>query len=280
MAGSPVEVGHRPDGGVKPTRVIALSDGADNALGRDYPDRVFTAVTRAELHAFEVPDAKGSAIVCGGGGYLQLVYDREGTDIAQWLNGLGFNAYVLVHRLPGADDGKGGKNPSDIALSDAMTALEHIQRDVPLWIVGLSSGGHLAGTIACQPGVDTRGVIIAYAPINANHSQYKAPAGKPDYPPLEKQAFYDAWPIGISSEPHGVPQCPVFLAYALHDQAVPIEHALNLIKTVRDAGGRVDAHIFATAPHGFALRDTDGTHKAWKGLAEAWLLDGEKTGNG
>jgi dienelactone hydrolase len=280
MAGSPVEVGHRPDGAVIPSpRVIALSDGADNALGGQWPDRVFTAVTRAELHAFEVPEPRGCALICGGGGYLQLVYDREGTDIAAWLNGLGYNAYVLVHRLPGADDGQGGTNPSDIALTDAMTALSHIERDVPLVLVGLSSGGHLAGTIGCQPGVDAKGVIIAYAPINANHSNYKAPAGKPDYPPVEKQAFYDAWPIGISAEPHGVPQCPVFLAYALHDQAVPIEHALNLIKTVRDAGGHVDAHIFATAPHGFALRDREGTHKAWKGLAEAWL-DGEKAGNG
>ena len=279
MAGSPVEVGHRPDGGVAPTRIIALSEGGDNVLGGQWPDRVFAAVNRAELHAFEVSDPRGSAIVCGGGGYLQLVYDREGTDIARWLNGFGYNAYVLVHRLPGAGDGQGSVYPKDIALSDAMTALGHIQRDVPLWIVGLSSGGHLAGTIACQPGVEPNGVIIAYAPINANHSNYKAPAGKPDYPPAEKQAFYDAWPIGISTEPHGVPQCPVFLAYALHDQAVPVEHALNLIRTVRDAGGRVDAHIFADAPHGFALRDREGTHKAWKGLAEAWL-DGEKTGNG
>jgi len=273
MAGSPVEVGHRPDSAVtaSPTRVIALSEGVDNMLGGQWPDRVFTAVNRAELHAFEVPNASGSAVVCGGGGYLQLVYDREGTDIARWLNGLGYNAYVLVHRLPGADDGKGGVHPKDIALTDAMTGLSHIARDMPLFVVGLSSGGHLAGTIACQPGLDAKGVIIAYAPINANHSKYKAPAGKPDYPPAEKQAFYDDWAIGITTEPHGIPQCPVFLAYALHDQAVPVEHALNLIKTVRDAGGRVDAHIFADAPHGFALRDRSGTHAAWAGLAADWL---------
>lgn len=273
MAGSPVEVGHRADSAVtaSPTRVIALSEGADNALGGQWPDRVFTAVNRAELHAFEVPNARGSAVVCGGGGYLQLVYDREGTDIAKWLNGLGYNAYVLVHRLPGSDNGQGGVHPKDIALTDALAGLSHIARDVPLFVVGLSSGGHLAGTIACQPGVDAKGVIIAYAPINANHSRYKAPAGKPDYPPAEKQAFYDDWAIGIMTEPHGIPQCPVFLAYALHDQAVPVEHALNLIKTVRDAGGRVDAHIFADAPHGFALRDREGTHAAWASLAEDWM---------
>lgn len=273
MVGSAGEVGYRSDGsiGAPSPRIIALSDGADNVLTGQWPDRVFPAVSRAELHAFEIAEPLGAAVVFGGGGYLQLVYDREGTEVAQWLNSLGHNAYVVVHRLPGADDRQGGVHPKDIALTDALAALAHVPDDLPLFIVGLSSGGHLAGTLACQPQVRARGVVIAYAPINANHRDYKAPAGKPDYPPAEKQAFYDDWAIGITSEPHGIPSCPVFLAYALHDQAVPVEHALNLIRTVRDAGGKVDAHVFAEAPHGFALRDREGTHAAWADLANEWM---------
>ena len=91
---------------------------------------------------------------------------------------------------------------------------------LPLFHVGLSSGGHLAGVMACQPHpppLQACGAVIAYAPLNANHRAYKAPADKPDYPPPQKQAFYDAWPIGLASEAHGMPRCPVFLAYALHD---------------------------------------------------------------
>jgi len=249
----------------EPTRVVALSDGAENGLSGVWPDRVFAAVTKAELHAFEITAPKGAAVVCAGGGYLQLVHDREGVEVALWLNGLGFNAYVLVHRLPG------NGNPKDIALADALAALEHIPDALPRIAVGLSSGGHLAGTIACQPEAGIRAAIIAYAPVNANHRDHKAPAGKPDFPPPEKQAFYDDWPIGIAAEPRGVPSCPVFLAYALHDTAVPVEHALNFIKTARDLGLDLDAHFFGQAPHGFALRDTTGTHRAWPALAEAWL---------
>lgn len=251
----------------EPTWIMALSGGADNRLTGTWPDRVLTAVNRAELHAFEIESPKGAAIVCAGGGYLQLMHDREGVEAAQWLNGLGFNAYVLVHRLPG------NGNPKDIALVDAMAAFGHIPGGLPRIAVGLSSGGHLAGTIACQPDADIRAAIIAYAPVNANHRNYKAPAGKPDFPPPEKQAFYDDWPIGIAAEPHGVPACPIFLAYALHDTAVPIEHALNFIRTARDLNRDLDAHIFGPAPHGFALRDTSGTHRAWPGLAEAWLTE-------
>ncbi len=249
----------------QPTRTIPLSDGVDNVYSGASPDRVLTTVNRAELHAFEIASPKGAAIVCAGGGYLQLMYDREGTEIALWLNRLGVNAYVLVHRLPG------NGNPSDIALGDALAALAHIPDTLPRIAVGLSSGGHLAGTIACQAAADIKAAIIAYAPVNANHKDYKAPAGKPDFPPPEKQAFYNDWPIGIAAEPRGVPACPVFLAYALHDTAVPVEHALNFIKTARDRHLDLDAHIFGQAPHGFALRDTDGTHRAWPALAEAWL---------
>jgi len=144
--------------------------------------------------------------------------------------------------------------------------------DLPLVWVGLSSGGHLAGVMACQPHVRApAGLIVAYGPVNANHKDYKAPAGKPDYPPVEKQAFYNDWPVGIAAEPKGVPKCPVFLAYALHDKSVPVEHALNFIRTGRDMDLDLDAHVFGLAPHGFALRELDGTQAEWPGLAEKWL---------
>ena len=250
----------------KPTRVLALSQGEDNGVSGAWPDRTLGRITRAEVWAYEVTDAKADILVCGGGGYVSLVVDREGIEVAQWLNGLGYNAYVLVHRLPGANG-----HPKDIALSDGLAAIAAIRGEAPLVLVGLSSGGHLAGTLACQPGLDVKGVVIAYAPVNANHKDYKAPAGKPDYPPAEKQAFYDDWPIGIAALPYGVPKCPVFLAYALADTVVPVEHALNFIKTARDLGLDLDAHIFGQAPHGFALRDKAGTHAGWPQLAADWI---------
>jgi len=256
--------------------VIPLSPGAVNVPQGEPPDRVIDAVSRGELHAYRVAAPKGRVLVCPGGGYLRLMHDREGTEVAQWLNGLGYDAYVLAHRLPGAPRGEEGVGedgvwPEGVALTDGLAALSHIDRDRPLFVLGLSSGGHLAGAVACQPGVNAAGLLIAYAPINANHSDHKAPAGKPDYPPPQKQAFYDAWPIGLAVEPHGVPRCPVFLAYALHDQAVPIEHALNFIRTARDEGLDLDAHVFGAAPHGFALRELDGTQAAWPDLAAQWM---------
>lgn len=250
--------------------VLSLSAGPANVLEGRAPDRVIETVSRGELRAYRVAAPKGRVLVCPGGGYLRLMIDSEGSEIAAWLNDLGYDAYVLAHRLPGAP-AEDGVWPFDIALTDGLAALDVIPNDLPRFVLGLSSGGHLAGTLACQPGAALAGALITYAPVNANHRAYKAPAGKPDYPPPEKQAFYDAWPIGISEEPHGLPRCPVFLAYALMDQAVPVEHALNLIRAARDAGLDLDAHVFGTAPHGFSLRERDGTQAAWPGLAADWL---------
>ncbi|NCT84155.1 MAG: prolyl oligopeptidase family serine peptidase [Comamonadaceae bacterium] len=250
--------------------VIALSPGEPNAFDGAPPDRICRHPTRAELHAYLSPTpARGRALVYAGGGYLQLMHDKEGVEIAQWLNTLGLDAYVLVHRLPGQDG-----HAADIALQDGLLALDHLATlaPLPLLHVGLSSGGHLAGVMACQRHVlQSAGAVIAYAPLNANHRNHKFPAGKPDFPPPEKQAFYDAWPIGIATEPHGLPRCPVFLAYALHDAVVPVQHALNLVVAAQQHGLDVEAHVFPQAEHGFALRGLAGTQDQWPALAARWM---------
>lgn len=255
--------------------IEVLAEGAANRFSGDRPDRILEMVTRAELHSFTIAVPRARAIVYAGGGYTQLFYDKEGVEVALWLNGLGIDAHVLVHRLPGAPDGNGGVFPKDIALRDGQAALNHLAEGgstLPLFHIGLSSGGHLAAVMACQTHrLAPRGVLIAYAPINANHRLYKVPSGKPDYPPVEKQDFYDDWPIGLASYPHGLPKAPIFLAYALHDQSVPIQHALRLVETAANAGLDVDAHIFGAAPHGFALRDRAGSHALWPELAVDWI---------
>ncbi len=262
---------------VEPDEIFILSEGKSNTLEGEWPDRFYSEISRLELHYFKTKhSAKAQALVFGGGGYLQLVHDKEGIEVALWLNSLGVDAYVVTHRLPGTLDENGNTRSHDIVLKDGIECLDFLKKrsNLPLIHVGLSSGGHTAGVMACQTEpLKAEGAIIAYAPINANHRKYKAPAGKPDYPPVEKQNFYDDWPIGINSEPHGIPQIPVFLAYALHDLAVPIDHALNMIKTAQITGNSVEAHIYPNAPHGFALRDKQGTHDQWQYAAERWLKD-------
>ena len=205
---------HQPND-INADEIIILADGEDNHLSGQKPDRRFSIINRPELHFISAKGPrKARALVYGGGGYIDLVYDREGLDIAHWLSGMGIDAYVLIHRLPGAPSNIDGvPNPSDIALQDGLMAMDYLGQlaDMPLLHVGLSSGGHLAGVMACQlHRLKAKGLMIGYAPLNANHRRYKFPKAKPDYPPVEKQDFYDAWPIGLLAEPTVSPLCRAF----------------------------------------------------------------------
>src|SRR6185437_10031625 len=102
------------------------------------------------LTAFVVPAARstGTAVVVApGGGYLHLAMEKEGTDVARWLNSLGVSAFVLKYRL-------GPKYRHPIELGDAQRAIRkvraradeyHIKPD-RVGIMGFSAGGHLAST--------------------------------------------------------------------------------------------------------------------------------------
>ena len=63
----------------------------------------------------------------------------------------------------------------------------------------------------------------------------------------------------------------MFLAYALHDPVVPVQHALNLIVAAQQHRLDVEAHVFPQAEHGFALRGLDGTQDQWPALAARWM---------
>ena len=106
----------------------------------------FDEVTNPAIEV-SLPDKainNGSAvIVCPGGGYNILAYDLEGTEIAGWLNRLGFTAFVLQYRIP---DKKGG------ALQDVQRAMRIVRNNPQKWnidpekigVMGFSAGGSLS----------------------------------------------------------------------------------------------------------------------------------------
>ena len=113
-----------------------------------------TNVSRPTLTLFLAPRKAGAAaapamIVCPGGGYGYTVIDKEGTEIAAWLNSAGISALVLKYRTPNNRAG---------ALQDAQRALSLVRERAAEWnidpqrlgIIGFSAGGNLAAK-ACAP---------------------------------------------------------------------------------------------------------------------------------
>lgn len=82
--------------------VFILSEGAPNVLEGAWPDRRYYAVNRLELHLYRAASKpRARALIYPGGGYLDLVHDKEGIEVAMWLSGLGIDAYVVVHACRG-----------------------------------------------------------------------------------------------------------------------------------------------------------------------------------
>lgn len=267
------------------TARLLWSDGSiEGAFALRDPDAaaeavIVDAVHRPVLFGYAPDQPNGRAmLVLGGGGYTQLMAGREGVAVARWLTGLGYHAFLLIHRFPNAETG-----PS-AALDDAVEVMRTIRADgfAEVGVVGLSSGGHLAACLAAaypegwaapksrfdRYASRPDALVIGYAPISTNAKGRTIIADKPPLPPAEKQAMYDRLQpdAQLIADPP-----PAFIAYAANDDVVPVENAYRLHRAWLQAGGSAELHIFADAPHGFALDTVGKPVAAWPRLCEAWL---------
>lgn len=237
-------------------------------------DRVISDVFHPRVFAYPPKTPNGRAVlVLAGGGYTKLVIGKEGVEVAEWLASLGFHAFVLVHRFPCARFG------SRAPVDDAAEAMRQIRARASefgvnprrVGVCGLSSGGHLAACLATMHvDRDERPdfMIIGYAPISTNATGRTIIPDKPPLPPPEKQALYEAMQPDIQLADHPP---PTFIVYAANDDVVPVENAYRLHKAIHEKGGAAELHVFADAPHGFALRERHKPVREWPALCAAWL---------
>ena len=64
-------------------------------------------------------EARPAVVVCPGGGYGYVVMDKEGTEVAAWLNSAGVTVLVLKYRVPNNREG---------ALQDVQRAISLARR--------------------------------------------------------------------------------------------------------------------------------------------------------
>ena len=127
---------------------IVERDGSTYIYEVEYPELWY-------YPAINKDDNKPAVLVIPGGGYTFLSITNEGISIAEWLNELGIDAFMLKHRLPNNYDGPCKQN---VASEDAFKALEIIRANSEKWnidsnnvgVIGFSAGGHLASTISTK----------------------------------------------------------------------------------------------------------------------------------
>ncbi len=122
---------------------VYLWDGAaPGAKGSADEDRPRINVLRADPK-----DACGTGvIVCPGGGYSVRAMDYEGLQVAQWLNSLGIDAFLLSYRVGNAGYAR------DDAFADGTRAVRYVRHHAAdygvdpnrIGMIGFSAGAHLS----------------------------------------------------------------------------------------------------------------------------------------
>ena len=223
----------------------------------------FSEVTNPALEIFPPDQANknGSAvIVCPGGGYQILAYDLEGTEIAAWLNKLGFTAFVLQYRIPDKKEG---------ALQDVQRAVRIVRDNSKKWdidpgkigVMGFSAGGSLSARAS------TLFTNKTYSPVDKSDS---LPC-KPSFTMLIYPAYLDQGP-NLSLTPElklNKEVSPVFIFQTEDDPYG--NSALVFAGALRNAKLPVELHMLTAGGHGYGLRSGKVAAETWPVLAEKWL---------
>ncbi|QEH35561.1 Acetylxylan esterase precursor [Aquisphaera giovannonii] len=241
------------------------------------PDAIWiTDVTRPTISVFRpdaAKDTRVAMVVCPGGGYWNLEWDKEGTEVAERLRSAGITGIVLKYRVP-RRPGEPEALPAPGPLLDAQRAMSLVRSRAGEWgidpgrigIGGFSAGGHLA--IATATSFDRRG----YEPID----DVDRASCRPDFAVAAYPGYLLAKRGGDELAPYiRIPKgtCPIFLVHATDDNepgAQP-DHSLVFYRALRRSGVPVELHVYAEGGHGFGVRPTGLPVSRWTDRLLDWL---------
>lgn len=205
-----------------------------------------------------VKSPKGKVvIVCPGGGYQILAVNHEGTEIAQWLNALGYTAYVLRYRVPDNREG---------ALQDVQRAIRIARAENPgkqVGVMGFSAGASLTARAA------TRFQLPSYTATDETDTQ----SARPDFAALIYPAYMDEGEHHtLTPELTITEQTPPFFVFQTADDPYG-NSALVISQAFRNHKIPVQLHIYEKGGHGYGLRaNLAEAASKWPKLMEEWLL--------
>jgi acetyl esterase/lipase len=242
-----------------------------------------------------------AVVVFPGGGYKILAIDLEGTEVCDWLTSRGMTCVLLKYRVPGepgypkpAPYPKSGPYPeSPMALEDAQRTVGLVRFHATEWhidphrigVLGFSSGGHLVAAMSTHfakrlyPVVDTAdqescrpdfAVAVYPGHLSLSAAKWDAKQGTKKFV-IHYPATADK-DLGLNRDipvAHQTP--PTFLLQAEDDHVDNVNDALAYYIALKNAGVRVEMHLYAQGGHAFGLRRTKLPITGWPRLVETWL---------
>ena len=238
--------------------------GADAPQALHSPERTdatrVTNVSRPTISFFPVEKKNAPAmIVSPGGGYTYTVVDKEGTEIAAWLNKNGIAAFVLEYRSPGNRDG---------AFQDIQRALSTVRSRATEWhidpkhlgVIGFSAGGHLSARASND--FDKR----SYPAIDAIDQQ----SCRPDFAVLVYPAYLDDGKGHLSTNLNPQADIPPTLIVHSEDDKSFVAGSKLYDAALTEAKRPHQFLLYKTGGHGYGLH-CEREAKAWPDDTFTWL---------
>ena len=242
----------------RPAEVVLKKGKMKQTMGEDDILRIqqMPVPTLQKFPVVKSPKGK-VVIVCPGGGYQILAVNHEGTEIAQWLNALGYTAYVLRYRVPDNREG---------ALQDVQRAIRIARAENPgkqVGVMGFSAGASLTARAA------TRFQLPSYTATDETDTQ----SARPDFAALIYPAYMDEGEHHtLTPELTITEQTPPFFVFQTADDPYG-NSALVISQALRNHKIPVQLHIYEKGGHGYGLRaNLAEAASKWPKLMEEWLL--------
>jgi acetyl esterase/lipase len=229
-----------------------------------------TSITKPTLTIYRPTkdkDTGAAALICPGGGYHNLAWDKEGEEVAEWLNSLGVTGIILKYRCPRRPGDVKGEPPAG-PLKDAQRAVSLVRSRAKEWgidpkrigMIGFSAGGHLVGSTATNFERRTYATIDAVDEISC----------RPDFGIMAYSGYFKV-KDGLSPTvrtPEKTP--PLFFVHASDDTVSEVEHSVTFYLALKRAKIDAEMHIYASGGHGFGVRQ-DGPCAGWTRECADWL---------
>jgi acetyl esterase/lipase len=225
-------------------------------------------VTIPTLIPFLVPTSDSVMIIAPGGGYQLLSMDKEGTDIAQWLNSIGISAFVLKYRVPDRDWLPFGTAP----LMDAQRAMGMVRamattttkksssssssllpklNSSKIAFMGFSAGGHLTGhlNVAWQN--------RSYHHVDDHDDDVDQVSCRPDvsimiYPYRSVSQFPVNEPLSGASALNVTHETPPTMLIQTEDDPYHVENSIYYYLALKQQKANPsELHLYPTGGHGY-----------------------------
>lgn len=262
-----------------------ITDGTDTKVDRSVKDISHPTMT---VYLPAKPNAQRTSIVIlPGGGFSHLAIDKEGHDIARWLNSKGIAGIVVKYRVVHPASGFHVYNAS---VPDCLRAIRLVRHHAKEWkldpsnvgVMGFSAGGYLtaaAGTISDD------GEVCASDPVQRQSCRPNFMA--PIYPLIEldqriaSEASFTERMFGPDSTPDRVAKFsplkhisestpPTFLVHA-NDDNLSSANSARFYLALLDAKIPAELHVYSEGGHGYGIRQRGLPISSWRERMLDWM---------